>query len=91
MMETNQKGVWGELFPRTSRRGMQALHALTAVQTGHGNSDPGQNEDRTSARLCFCLLEVTSDLQNFNHHLPHITFTWKSTLGTVSLKKRQYL
>lgn len=71
-----------------SRRRMQALHVgpdtLTAVQTGHGDLDPGQNDARTSPRLC--LPEVTSDLQNINHHLPHITLTKKSTLGIVSLK-----
>lgn len=76
-----------------SRRGMQTLHAgpdtLTAVQTGHKDSDPGQNDARISLRLC--LPKVTSDLQNVNHHLMHITFTKKSTLGTVSLKERQYL
>lgn len=55
-----------------SRRGTQAQRSgpdtATAAHMSHGDTDPAQNEARTSPRLC--LLEVTSDSWNINHHLP---------------------
>lgn len=66
-----------------------ASPALMAVKTGHGDSDPGQNDARISPRVC--LPEVTSDLKDVNQHLRHITFTRKSTPGADSLRERQYL
>lgn len=85
------EGGGQELFPRVSHEGMQALHVGSpmAVQAGHGNLDPGQNDARISPRLC--LSKVNADLYDVNHYIPHIIFIRKCTLGTDSLKRRQYL